>query len=190
MSQAFNKGPVPNPEHPECETIPLEQFHRASWDRSHRIIKLLQRHTTLSTDAEDQIRICIQEVIQNIEDHAGSPIGGVMSARYFAHANEVRVGIVDRGVGIGTKLAAKYPDVTGSYMALSRVIQGGYSSRSRANNMGLGVSNLFALVKSAGGRIVVFSGDAYAMVHGGGSPTVHPLPCGFPGTGVFFTLPV
>ncbi len=190
MAQAFGHGPPPSPDHPECETIPLEQFYTASWDRSNRIINLLRRHTQLSADSEDQVRICIQEVIQNIEDHSQSPIGGVMSARYFRQTNEVRVGIADRGVGIGTSLRQKHKDIPGAFAALNRVIQGGYSSHSRANNMGLGVSNLFALVRSAGGRIAVFSEDAYGHVHGGATPTVHGTTSGFPGTAVFFSLPI
>lgn len=75
-------------------------------------------------------------------------------------------------------------------MALRRVVEGGYSSRSRPNNMGLGVSNLFGLVKLAGGRIAVFSEDAFAEAHPGSVPRIESLPCVFAGTGVFFTFPL
>jgi len=191
MAQVFARGPAPKPDHPDCETIPMEHFTTASWDRSDRIIKLLRRHTELDQDREDQIRSCVQEVTQNIVDHAGSSIGGVMSARYFAKSAEVRVGIVDRGVGVAARLKEKFPDTTNSRLALERVIRGGYSSLSRPNNMGLGISNLFALVKSAAGRMVLFTGDAFAEVRGGVNvPRIHDLACGFTGTAVFFSLPV
>ena len=190
MSQAFAKGPPPNPDHPDCETIPLSRFSQANMNFPDGLVRLLQRHTDLDSESEDQLRTCIQEVIQNVEDHAASPIGGVMSARFFATSADVRVGIVDRGVGIGVKLREKYPDVTDSSVALQRVIEGGYSSRSRINNMGLGVSNLFALVKSAGGRMAVFTGDARAEVYPGASPTVVALPFSVPGTAVYFSLPL
>lgn len=136
------------------------------------------------------MRTCVQEVTQNVVDHAASSIGGVMSARYFAASNEVRVGIVDRGMGIGTSLRGKHPDTKDSFVALTRVIEGGYSSKSRPNNMGLGVSNLFQLTNTIGGRICVISGDARAEVHPGGKPSVETLPFLFPGTGVFFSLPL
>lgn len=190
MSQAFVKGPPPNPDHPDCETIPLSRFSQAKWNFPDGLVKLLKRHADLDSEGEDQLRTCIQEVIQNVEDHAGSTIGGVMSARYFATSAEVRVGIVDRGVGIGTKLREKYPEITDSSQALRRVIEGGYSSRSRKNNMGLGVSNLFSLVKTVGGRMAVFSGDARADVHPCAVPSVASLPFSFPGTAVFFSLPL
>lgn len=191
MSQLFAKGPPPNPDHPECETIPLERFSTASWDRSNRIIRLLRRHTELGTEREDQIQTCVQEVTQNIVDHSSSTIGGVMSARYLRSFAEVRVGVVDRGVGIAARLNERWPDTTNSRVALQRVIRGGYTSRSRPNNMGLGVSNLFALVETAGGRMALFTGDAFAEVRPGlPTPSVEDLDYDFPGTAVFFSLPI
>jgi hypothetical protein len=81
MTQHFARGPAPDSEHPKCETIPLSRFDRASWSLSDGIVRLLNRHMTLSNDGEDQLRMCIQEVTQNVVDHAESSIGGVMSAR-------------------------------------------------------------------------------------------------------------
>ncbi len=190
MSHVFERQPLPNPDHPDCETIPLVRFNEASWNLPDGIIHLLARHTELHQESEDRIRTCVQEVTQNVVDHSRSPIGGVMSARYFENFNEVRVGIVDRGIGIGAALGARHPEVKDSMIALKRVIEGGYSSRSRPNNMGLGVSNLFALVRLVRGDMAIFSGDARAEVHGGRAPNVETLPYFFPGTGVFFTLPI
>ena len=187
----FHNGPPPNPDHPDCETIPIEQFKTASWDRSNRLIKLLARHTELHADIEDQIRTCIQEIAQNIVDHAESPIGGVMAARYIAASRQVRVGIVDRGIGIAAALRRGFSDTSDSAIALERVVKGGFSSKSRLNNMGLGVSNLFSLVKSGGGHMALFTGDAYAEVHGlMPKPLIRQIGCVFPGTAVFFGLPV
>lgn len=192
MEKLFRNGPLPDPDHPECEVIALERFTTASWDRSNRLIKLIHRHTGgLTLEFEDQIRACVQEVIQNIYDHAKSPIGGVLAGRYMATSREVRVGIVDRGLGIAETLRAKYPDTTSSRLALTRVIQGKFSSKSRPSNMGLGVSNLFGLVQNAGGRMAIFTGNSYAEVHPPMErPVVYDTGCEFPGTAVFFTLPV
>lgn len=191
LAHRVGKGSIPTPEHPESETIPLEAFRTASWDRSNRIIRLLNRHTHLAEDVEDQVRTCVQEVTQNIVDHAESPIGGIMSARYLSDSAEVRVGIVDRGVGILNSLRTKYPDIRTARMALQRVIEGQYSARSRPNNMGLGISNLFELVRHARGRIAVFTGDHFAEIHQPDQPvTFRDLGCVFPGTAVFFSLPV
>jgi len=190
MEYEFAGGQRPNPEHPNSETVPLSAFSQASWGLSEGIVRLIRRHTLLSNESEDGLRTCIQEVTQNVVDHSRSPIGGVMSARYFSEPNEVRVGIVDRGIGIGAALRTRYPDTASSYLALSRVIGGGYSSYSRPNNMGLGVSNLFSLVRHAHGRIAVFSGDAVAESHAASPPTIESLDFAFPGTAVFFSIPL
>lgn len=190
MVSMFKAGERPDPDHPECETIPLEQFFEASWDRSHRIIRLLNRHTTLSDERDEQLRICIQEVVQNIVDHAGSPIGGVMSARYMTNSREVRIAIVDRGHGIAASLSRQYADALDPTVALRRVIQGGFSSRSRPNNMGLGVSNLFNIVRNVSGSIAIFTENAMAETRHGSDPQVHQLDTRFPGTAVYFSLPL
>lgn len=190
MSHLFSGGPEPEPDHPASETVPLSLFLNASWNLPDGIVRLIQRHRELPDESEDRLRTCIQEVTQNVVDHAKSPIGGVMSARYFSHANEVRVGIVDRGVGVGASLKTRHPEITGSFLALNRIIKGGISAMSRQNNMGLGVSNLFQLIALAKGRIAVFSYDAMAEAHGSVPPQVEELPFIFPGTGVFFSLPL
>ncbi len=191
MALHFARGRVPDPNHPQCETVPLEAFVTASWDRSAGIIRLLNRHMELDQDSEDQVRMCVQEVTQNIVDHSHSPIGGVLSARYIESSSEVRVGIVDRGVGIACALRRQHPDTTTSTIALSRVVRGGFSSLSRPNNMGIGVSNLFNLVRTVGGRMAVFTGDAYAEVHSpNAEPVIRMTGCDFPGTAVFFSLPI
>ncbi len=190
MQQMFRKGAAPNPEHPECETVPIEVFESASWDRSNRIIALLRRHTDLDEEREEQIRTCVQEIIQNIVDHAASPIGGVMCARYMAASKEVRVAIVDRGVGIAASLRERFPEIRTSELALRLVIEGGYSSLSRPNNMGQGINLLFDLVASAGGRIAIFTGDAHAWVGHGAGPRILADACVFHWTGAFFALPV
>jgi hypothetical protein len=191
MSQAYNRGAAPTPEHPDCETIPLEQFHHASWDRSDRIIRLLRRHAEIDADLEDQVRSCVQEIVQNTIDHAQSAIGGVMSAKFFNSSQDVRVGIVDMGIGISESLRRAYPDADiGPVNALQRVTKGGFTSRSRPNNMGQGISNLFSLVPSAGGRIAVFSRSASAESHAPGETSISPEAFDFPGTAVLFTLPI
>jgi hypothetical protein len=190
MVRAFANGPAPNPDHPECETIPLTAFSSASWNLADGIVKLVDRHAGLPPDAEDKLRTCIQEVTQNVVDHARSQIGGVMSAKYFTGTGEVRVGIVDRGVGIAESLGGRFPELASPFEALSRVIKGGYSSRSRPNNMGLGVSNLFGMIQSSGGVMTLVSADAAASIRPKGGPNVQTLPFSFPGTGVFFTLPL
>jgi hypothetical protein len=190
MTQAFKNGPAPTPDHPACETIPLERFEHASWDRSDGIMKLMRRHTSVDQEFEDQLRSCVQEIVQNIVDHARSPIGGVMSAKFFSSVSDVRVGIVDLGVGILNSLRAAHPQANlTAQSALRRVVAGNFTSQSRPNNMGLGISNLFSLIPACGGRIALISGSACAESHEPQRINFTDEQFDFPGTAVLFTLP-
>jgi signal transduction histidine kinase len=102
---------------------------------------------------------------------------------------QVRVAIVDRGVGICTTLQRRHPDTTPDN-ALQRVLEGKYSAQSRPNNAGLGLSILRDMISYAKGDFVLISDVSGAHCKGsyGNEPFI--VPRGFPGTAAFFTLPV
>ncbi|MBY0308446.1 MAG: hypothetical protein K2Q09_06865 [Phycisphaerales bacterium] len=84
----------------DWDTMPLEQFATASWTLAGTVVALIQRHVSLSTDDEEVLCMCINEVIQNVEDHAASRVGGVLAARWMGGRGEVRIAVVDRGKGV------------------------------------------------------------------------------------------
>jgi hypothetical protein len=183
--------PVPESGHPDCVTIPIRNQHVASFKDADPIISLIRRFVPLSADSEDYLRICINEVIQNVQDHARSDIGCVTCARFLKNIGEVRVAIVDRGRGIGSTLRARYPDVQTATEALKRVLKGGYSARSRPNNMGVGISNLGnIIVHQLRGELFMVTEDAFADGKFGRQTFARALETYFPGTGVFFSVPV
>ncbi|MCE2925778.1 MAG: hypothetical protein LW822_10090 [Phycisphaeraceae bacterium] len=185
------------------DAIALERFTESSWDRPNRVVDLITRHGELSLDDEGNLRTCVHEVVQNVVDHAESPIGGLLCARYMSGRGtsnpkpEVRLAIVDAGRGVLASLRTKYPEVTTIGAALERIIEGNYSAKSRVNNQGLGVSNLFRIIANTKGRIAYVSRDWLAQ-----SYPAHPEPevrvlrsvsldaVFFPGTAVFLSIPV
>lgn len=183
-------GKRPNPHHPECETVPLNQFYQAIGNQSAPIVDLVKRHMTVSADAEVYLGAAFSEVVQNIEDHAQSPFGGISCARFFAGKRQVRVAVVDFGVGIAGSLGRTIAGIT-PVDAIKRVLQGGTSSRSLGRNMGLGVSNLAAIVRNLHGDLAIYSQSGAALLGYGGADTqFKDLPVSFPGTAVFFRLNV
>lgn len=175
---------------PVYQTAPLSVLTSARFDAPSPIVSLVKSHITLGEEQEEQLKTCIVEVIQNMEDHAASAIGAVMCGRWVQLKNRVRVAIVDMGDGIHTTLARKFPDTTNAEVALSRVIRGNYSAKSRPNNMGVGISNLWSIVTQCmNGQIFIVTEDGVAYNKGN---QVHSENLGFrfPGTGVFFSVPV
>lgn len=190
MESWFRKdGAKPDATHPESETVPLAQFDDADWSLGDGIVRLLTRHTHISPDFEDYLRTSVHEVAQNVKDHSGSSVGGLMCSRYLRHSNEVRVGIVDMGVGIFQTLSNAVDSIRSPVEAMRQVIRGGVSAKSRDNNMGLGISNLWNAVTQCGGSCTLVSHDVYA------SGTVSSYTCAnldrtFPGTVAAFTLAI
>lgn len=158
-------------------------------------MRLIRRHLpTLGNDDEDILRTCYSEIAQNIDDHARSPIGGVICARFFSGRSEIRIAVADLGEGIGEVLRRSEPKtgikVESDRHALELVIQGGVSSKSRPNNMGQGISNLALVAKGNGGVLQIFSRQAVAQVSAS-RQVVQELPgCAFPGTLVTLSLKV
>jgi hypothetical protein len=169
--------------------LPLRQVRSASFHDADPIIHMLQQYGRFKEEFEEYLRICVNEVIQNIKDHANSRIGGLMTARFMEKTREVRVAIVDRGVGICTTLSRRWPD-TNAQNVMPRVLEGSYSARSRKNNLGLGISNLAAIIKQLGGVLFILSERSAAEVLRDGGRRFSGLPVAFQGTGVFFTLSV
>lgn len=191
LQHYLNDAPLPDANHPDNVTVPLRIVQKATWNAADPVIDLVHRHAVISEDDEIYLRNTINEVIQNVEDHAQSPIGAVYCARYLLKPAKIRVGIVDRGLGIGTTLAARHPEISNADAALRKVVQGGVSAKSRPNNLGLGISNLWAHVtKPLGGEIFIITEDVVGYSDRSGKLRTESLGARFAGTGVFFTVPV
>jgi len=138
MEHEFRGGASPDVDHPQNEVLPLTKFSTANWGLLVPLVRLVKRHRPeFGETGEEVLHGSLFEVIQNVCDHSGSPVGGSMSARFMSGTNQVRVAIVDRGVGVLASLRTKYPDTRDILHAFERVIEGNYSAKSRPNNMGL-----------------------------------------------------
>lgn len=184
-------GEPPDPLHPQNETLPLTQTRGSPGLWTQPLISLVKRHVEMGEEQEEYLRIGLHEVLQNVEDHAQSPIGAMMCARYFDGLKQVRVAIVDAGVGVLQALRRTHPQIADTKTALAKVLQGGFSSKSRDTNMGLGISNLALFVRLLEGSLVIVSGDAIAETRSDRPVRVQTRPSMLlRGTGVFFSMRV
>jgi len=180
------------PKNPNLElpnVLSLTQFQKASFQDADPIMKMLHRFDAIDPEQEESLRVCVNEAIQNVQDHAKSPVGAMMTARFMAKDKEVRVAIVDRGIGVRSSLSKRYPDTTPENV-MQRVLSGNYTALSRENNKGLGLSLLASIVENLGGDLFILSESSTAELRRGSKKSFMKLTSGFRGTGVFFTLPV
>jgi hypothetical protein len=182
---------LPQGDHAQNVTIPLQQFDRSDYRDSDSIVELVARFESVSADLRYALEVAVNECNNNVEDHAQSLIGAIRAARFMAREREVRVALIDWGVGILNSLRGRYPEIRGSQDALERVLYGGYTAKARKSNQGRGIDNLRAVVTEAfGGSLFIVSGDAAVDIRGGREPRCETWPFAFNGTAVCFTLPV
>jgi hypothetical protein len=179
----------PDPSHPLCVTVPLRTHTEARFADVEAVSRLIRAYVHFSDQRASALEVAFSEVLQNVEDHAASPVGAVSCARFLRHRHEVRVAIVDMGCGIASTLRTRHPEFDDDAQAIRATLQGGFSSMSRRNNAGQGLSNLRLCVARPGGKLFIISERASASINSRNELITRSLPFRFQGTGVFFTLP-
>jgi anti-sigma regulatory factor (Ser/Thr protein kinase) len=188
-------GPPPDPDHPENETVPLCVHRQATFLDAKPILDLVARHiedASSETEFQEDIRTCVTETIQNVVDHAASPVGGISCARF--KKGRVAVAVADLGVGIAVSLRRRFPDIADELDAMGRIARAeggrGLTALSRESNAGLGLHWLRTIVERRRGSLFLMSGNAFASVTSGGSGwSIERMTPRFGGTAVFFSLP-
>jgi anti-sigma regulatory factor (Ser/Thr protein kinase) len=57
----------------------------------------------------DPIRYVFSEMVRNVLEHAGSPVGAYVCAQYYKRSNKISIGIADFGVGIRDTMKRFHP---------------------------------------------------------------------------------
>lgn len=106
------------------------------------------------------VQLCLNELLQNVFEWANSRIGCIVLTRWFQKARNVRIAVVDRGVGIPARLRSLR--IAGLHRAkdaeviIAAVTHPKLTSRvGRAG--GLGLKTIHETVTQRGGRLTVIS---------------------------------
>ena len=108
------------------------------------------------------IRYIISELARNVFEHSQSEIGAILCAQYYKKSNTIRLGIVDRGVGIKQTISNAYTtknDVDAIRLALSPGITG--TTRrigGTAQNVGAGLFFIKSIAKTNRDFFMIYSG--------------------------------
>jgi len=81
----------------------------------------------LKPEQAKPIRYIISELARNVFEHSQSKTGVIFCAQYYKKSNTIRLGIVDRGVGIRETIGSIYPakdDLSAIQLALTPGITG------------------------------------------------------------------
>ena len=117
----------------------------------------------LKPEQAKPIRYIISELIRNVFEHSESKIGAILCAQYYKKSNTIRLGIVDRGVGIKKTMSSFYPvkdDLHAIQLALTPCITG--TTRrigGTEQNMGAGLFFIKSITKVNRDFFMIYSGS-------------------------------
>ncbi|HYS03689.1 MAG TPA: hypothetical protein VEW47_00705 [Candidatus Dormibacteraeota bacterium] len=128
---------------------------------------------------------CFQEAMDNVFQHAESPVGAVAAAQLFPHTPRrwCQASIADMGVGVLRSLrrSPEHADLPSDEQALRLAIQRNVTSTAPYVGMyggsrpGMGLYMISEVCRRTGGELMLLSGDTLLRVERGGE-TVENLP--------------
>lgn len=133
-----------------------------------RFTPWLGNRLSISTGSLEQLRVCLGELFNNIEDHSGVSTG-FFFAQHVPDFHRVRIALADFGVGIPAKVRSKLPKLDDG-AALAKAFEEGFSTKSTPRNRGAGLDWLKRYaIETNGGSVSVAShfGRLRAKPHAG-----------------------
>lgn len=134
---------------------------------TNNIMKVIRNNCKVDSTVVDCLNYCLFEMVDNVENHANSPIGGYTVVQNYSYRNELRLVIVDTGIGIfnsltkteGTKYDNLSPEDALLYCIKKEVTNG--------KGMGNGLYQTKEFIINNGGDMEIYSGKHYLDISNG-----------------------
>jgi hypothetical protein len=108
----------------------------------------------------------LNEITDNVLNHASSPIGGLVQIQSFPARERVSFYVVDAGLGIPFTLRRALEGTTSDTDALDRAIREGVT-RNKSTNQGNGLFGTFKCCEASGGEFLIRSNNAVLLYRNG-----------------------
>lgn len=154
-------------------TLPLADV---SYDKSYQYLDnamiWLAGKLNLTKESLGDIRMCLEEVFNNIIDHSFEQNGHIFIQQYPSE-NKVMVAISDFGVGIPGAIQTQFPSVNDAE-ALEMAIKHGFTTKSTPKNRGAGLDNLLhnVVINNKGSIHIHSNGGILICNHNSKGPLV------------------
>jgi len=151
------------------------------WVVARDLTDALAERCQMDTLAKAAIRVCLDELAENVVQHADSPLGGFAAAQGMPKRHRFEIGIVDLGVGIRRSLSKnpRYADIKDDVIAIETALRPRVTSTPERNS-GIGLSVTKLLLRDNGGSLLVRSGTG--LVVGGAEDRAESTAVGLTGT--------
>jgi anti-sigma regulatory factor (Ser/Thr protein kinase) len=122
----------------------------------------------------------LNEITDNVLNHAESPIGGILQMVTFPTRQAIEFYVCDAGLGIPRTLRRGRPDLLDDVRALRAAVEEGVT-RDRSTNQGNGLFGTFKCCEVSGGEFEILTGNI-SLRHRPGQMNVSRSPIPFKGT--------
>lgn len=123
---------------------------------------------TMSIGLAKEIRRSFVELFDNIFNHSGSPIGGLVCGQVYPHRKLLQVTFYDAGVGLSRNVRNTILGIADDPTAISWALQPGNSTLSAPGSepRGLGLYWIREFLKVNGGELQVYANSGYYRERG------------------------
>ncbi len=129
---------------------------------------MLQNFTSLNEkdirDLNHYLQYLFLELMNNVADHAHSPVGGYTMAQYYPNEKKIQFVVADRGVAFLKNIELNFSDIKNEEDAIYKALKKGVTSTqqkmyNQPKNAGFGLYAMFEILKMTGGSFVIISND-------------------------------
>lgn len=119
----------------------------------------------VSERLRDEIVGRVWEIYANAFEHGQSPIGIFSCGQHYKQLHELKLTVVDFGVGIpsNVRIYASNPNISAD-IALRWAFQRGTTTKPNGTSRGMGLDLLKEFVKLNKGKLEIFSHEGYAII--------------------------
>ena len=126
-------------------------------------LDILMRNLALDRRSLAGLEWSLNEITDNVLNHAESPDGGLVQVHTFAEELKVEIGIADSGQGVLASLRQGHPGLRTDEEALREAMRSG-TTRDPRFGQGNGLWGTMSLAKASGGKFEITSGAATLTV--------------------------
>ncbi|MDO8184639.1 ATP-binding protein [Conexibacter sp. JD483] len=131
------------------------------------LVKEVAERIGADSAAAGSLRVCLDELAENVVAHSGSPAGGMIAVRHDSDSSTLEIAIADTGIGIRTSLQRNpaYATLQDDVAAITTALEPNATGRPRTNG-GFGLAVARGLAQAHEASLRVRSGRGAVSVDG------------------------
>lgn len=146
---------------------------------------IVMRHMRMDRRVISGLEWCVNEITENVLNHADCREGGIVQVSTFSEGRKVTIGVADSGRGILASMREGHSNLRTDRQAIEEAVKSG-ATRDPQNGQGNGIAGTMGIAKASKGLFSITSGQAALVVSAqAANPVERGASLRFPGTFVY-----